>query len=269
MYLCTYLCNLLHIASTCSGLWYRRSLTVTFFNVFQKYTSALQHSDAALKDKPMPSIVSEPLPPPLPLLAEDRKSGRDASLASSVAGDTSQSKPSPDTAEERPATTTEASEGGTQEGQEVCDKECQPAVLVQPSGEDGVTVVTSEVVLSASYSTAHFEEGKAATPSTLEQCPSLSCSNDISMEPVSTARCTDVRAYTRQWPVNVHIAQVAFSCLSVQVTASLQAYSELVIAVHFSPTSLGDHAASFVIEFCRDEVDKVCTKAAHTALYVY
>ena len=236
-----------------------------FFNVFQRYTSALQHGDA---DKPTPSIASEPLPPPLALPAEDRKSGRDTSLASSVAGDTSQTKPSPDTAEERPATTTAASEGGTQEDQEVCDKECQPPVLVQPSGEDGVTVVNSEVVLSASDSMAHFEEGKAATPTTLEQCPSLSCSNDISMEPVSTAHCTDVRAYTHQWPVNVDIAQVALSCLSVQVTISLQGYSELVIAVHFSPTSLGDHAASFVIEFSRDEVDKVCTKAAHTALYI-
>ena len=53
----------------------------------------------------------------------------------------------------------------------------------------------------------------------------------------------------------------------MQVTASLQAYSDLVIAFHFSPSSLGDHAASFVIEFSRDEVAKVRKVCTHTMLH--
>ena len=126
------------------------------------------------------------LPPvPLALPAEDRENGNDAAYASSVAGDASQPKASPSTAEDAPTVATPPSEGGGQEG---CDKECQPTVLVQPRSEDGVTVATSEVVLATSDSTAHLGEGKPPK-STQEQYPSPSPSCDISIEPVSMVNC--------------------------------------------------------------------------------
>ena len=134
-------------------------------------------------------MKSELPPVPLALPAEDRENGNDAAYASSVAGDASQPKASPSTAEDAPTAATPPSEGGGQEG---CDKECQPTVLVQHQAEDGVTVATSEVVLATSDSTAHLGEGKPPN-STQEQYPSPSPSPspscDISIEPVSMVNC--------------------------------------------------------------------------------
>lgn len=163
-------------------------------------------------------MKSELPPVPLALPAEDRENGNDAAYASSVAGDASQPKASPSTAEDAPTAATPPSEGGGQEGQEGCDKECQPTVLVQPPAEDGVTVATSEVVLATSDSTAHLGEGKPPK-STQEQYPSPSPSPscDISIEPVSMVNCqrpvkpslVNVHLYIQTY---VHSLHVVWSC---------------------------------------------------------
>ena len=236
----------------------------------------MQHSDAASKCKHTPSVNSEPPPPPPSALPpEDRESGREASLASSVVGDASQPQASPGTAKvEAPTAIAPPSEGDAQEEQEGCGKECRPAVLVHPQGEEGVTITTSEAVLSTSDSTAYLEEGKtpkAAQDQAPSPSPSPSLSPDISIEPVSTMYHVSEASYawdtcSCEWHVYVR-CMCCLGLLLLQATASLKAYSELVIAVRFSPALLGEHAASFAVEFSRDEVDKVYRLHTHNTQY--
>lgn len=165
-------------------------------------------------------MESELPPVPLALPAEDKESGNDAAYASSVAGDTSQPEASPSTAEDAPTAANPPSEEGGQEGQEGqegCDKEGQRTLLVQHQAEDGVTVATSEVVLSTSDSTAHLGEGKPPK-STQEQYPSPSPSppSDISIEPVSMVNCqrpvkpslVNVRLYIQTYVHSLHVCVV-------------------------------------------------------------